>query len=119
MLEVTTLPARLDFRHWKGDDLDVTIEVYSVSGTTETPVDFTGYTATMVWERPGNDTAVLSISTSAEITFPAAGQIRIQVTDTALDAALDLGKYDIRIKLTSAGGLNKTYFAGSFKFEYK
>lgn len=119
MLEVTTLPARLDFRHWKGDDLDVTIEVYSVSGTTETPVDFTGYTAVMTWERPGSDAAVLEVDTDTEITFPAAGQIRIQVTDTALETALETGKYDIRIKLTSAGGLNKTYFAGSFKFEYK
>lgn len=119
MLEITTLPARLDFRHWKGDDLDVTIEVYSVSGTTETPVDFTGYTGTMIWERPGSATAVLTVDTDSEMTFPAAGQIRIQVTDTAMESALELGKYDIRIKLTSAGGLNKTYFAGTFKFEYK
>lgn len=119
MLEVTNLPARLDIRHWKGDDLYLELNVASVSGSTETPVDFTGYTGEMVIERPGSDTAVLTFDTDTEMVLEADGDIKITVDKTVLSGALTLGKYDYRITLTSPGDFTRTYFAGSFKFEFK
>lgn len=119
MLEVTNLPARLDIRHWKGDDLYLELNVASVSGSTETPVDFTGYTGQMVLERPGTDTAVLTFDTDSEMVLEADGDIKITVDKDVLSAGLTLGKYDFRITLSSPGDFTRTYFAGSFKFEFK
>lgn len=118
-MEVTNLPARLDVRHWKGDDMYLEINVASVVGTTETPIDFTGWTGQMFVERPGSDTPLLTLTTASEMVLEADGDIKITVASTALSTALPLGKYDLRIKLTNPSGFARTYFAGEFKMEFK
>lgn len=119
MSAVKILPSKLDFEVWKGDDFDVTLEVSSVVGTTETPINFTDYTAEMIFEAPGTDTAALTVDSDAEITFPDTGQIRIEIDGTVLASGLLVGKYDYRIRLTDSGGKKHTYFAGDFKMMYK
>ena len=119
MSDVKILPSKLNFEVWKGDDFDVTLEVVSVVGTTEEPIDFTDYEAEMVFEAPGTDTAALTVDSDTEITFPDTGKIRVEIAGTVLASELLVGKYEYRIRLTDSGGKKRTYFAGDFKMMYK
>lgn len=121
MLEIKDLPASLPISAWKGNDIDWTIEVVTVDeDDVESTIDFSGWEGVMVFERPGTDTAILTIGTATgEMTFPAESEIRIQIDADDLYDALSLGKYDYRIKLTTPGGFRKDYFAGPFKLQFK
>lgn len=122
MLTYKNLPARFDLQNWKGDNFDVSIYIEKVDPDTNiaTPIDFLGWTGTMIFETPGTDDTLLTVGTATgEMTFPSLGVVQIKISPAVQEANFVLAKYDHRIRLVDTTAFGKTYFAGEFKYLFK
>ena len=109
--------AQLPYIHnlvcYSGDDFAVTIEA---EPGTASPVNFAGATAKMsIKSRPADDEGdallVLTSTPAAGLSFPGAGEIHIQLTDTQTAALPNAALY-YDIQVTSSGGAVRTYTRG-------
>lgn len=106
---VQFVPQNVDYTIWQGDTwLPGTITVTSGG----TPIDFTGWTATMeIRNAISNDVAVtLTSSPAAGITMSSIGVITLSMTATQTSALL--GEYRYDLQTTNTSGSIRTYLYG-------
>lgn len=107
---VQTLPQNIDYELWQGDTWSPGTITATVSGT---PINFTGYTATMeIRNAISNDVSVTLTSTpAAGITLTSLGVITITMTATQTNALL--GEYNYDLQITNGSSEKRTYTYGA------
>jgi hypothetical protein len=107
---IQNLPQNIDYELWQGDTWAPGTITATVSGT---PINFTGYTATMeIRNAISNDVALTLTSTpAAGITLTSLGVITITMTATQTNALL--GEYSYDLQITSPTSVIKTYTYGT------
>lgn len=118
--EIQTTPAVINYIHKKGDDWTPdTITVYDggtvvdgvvVGGTVR---NFTGYTGRLQIRTVLSNDVIITLTNGAGITLSSLGVITLTMT-AAQTAAIAAGDYVYDMQTTSAGGVIKTWFSGSF-----
>jgi hypothetical protein len=118
------MPARVDLQAYAGDTFESLVLVVTVDPGTkaETPVDFTGASARMAikakpWVTDDQALVLLTSTPAAGLSFPAAGQIRIELTPDQTRALINTQlHYDLQV--TYATGKVQTCLVGKFITTY-
>jgi hypothetical protein len=107
---VQNLPQGVDYELWQGDTWEPGTITARVSGT---PINFTGYTATMeVRNAISNDVSITLTSTpAAGITLTSLGVITITMTAEQTNAML--GEYNYDLQVTDTSNEIRTYTYGT------
>lgn len=112
------MPTWLPITAYAGDDFTLMLSIVTVDNAgTETPVDFTGSTAKMQLKiRPTDTTSILQLTSTpaAGLSFPALGQLQIDLTATQTGTDLPKASLFYDLQITDALGKVRTYFAGTF-----
>lgn len=92
-------PQNIDYELWQGDTWNPGTITATVAGT---PVNFTGYTATMELRNAiSNDVALTLTSPSSGIALTSLGVITITMTAAQTNDLLGVYNYDLQITNTS------------------
>lgn len=107
---VQNLPNGVDYELWQGDTWEPGTITATVSGT---PINFTGYTATMeIRNAISNDVSITLTSTpAAGITLTSLGVITITMTAEQTNAML--GEYNYDLQVTNTNSEVRTYTYGT------
>ena len=106
---ISNLPTQIDYEVWQGDTWNPGTITATLSGT---PIDFTGYTATMeIRNGISNDVAV-TLTNSSGIILTSLGVITISMTATQTNGLL--GRYNYDLQMTT-GSTIRTYTYGTIE----
>lgn len=107
---IQCLPQNIDYELWQGDTFAPGTITATVSGT---PINFTGYAATMeIRNAISNDVSLTLTSTpAAGITLTSLGVITITLTAAQTNALL--GEYNYDLQITNASNEIRTYTYGA------
>ena len=107
---IQCLPQNIDYELWQGDTFAPGTITATVSGT---PINFTGYAATMeIRNAISNDVSLTLTSTpAAGITLTSLGVITITLTASQTNALL--GEYNYDLQITNTSNEIRTYTYGS------
>lgn len=108
---IANLPTQIDYEVWQGDTWTPGTITATLSGT---PINFTGYTATMeIRNAISNDVAVTLTSTpAAGIVLTSLGVITVSMTATQTNGLLGRYSYDLELK---TGSTVRTYTYGTIE----
>lgn len=95
----------------RGDTFRKTFTFYqtAVGGTV---VNLTGATFNMVLEKVGNAAVTYTFTSYFAVATPTSG-VAVLTVPASVTAAMTLGHYSYRLRVTDSGGLVKTYLTGT------
>lgn len=110
---IANLPTQIDYEIWQGDTWTPGTITATLSGT---PINFTGWTATMeIRNAISNDVALTLTSTpSAGISLTSLGVITLAMTATQTSGLL--GRYSYDLEMTN-GATIRTYTYGTIEIK--
>lgn len=108
---IANLPTQIDYEIWQGDTWTPGTITATISGT---PINFTGWTATMeIRNAISNDVALTLTSTpAAGITLTSIGVITLSMTSTQTNTLL--GRYSYDLEMTNGAAI-RTYTYGTIE----
>jgi hypothetical protein len=106
------LPARHNFKGWKGSTFQVNLKYYDDEGVT--PKNLTGYEASFVITK-SDHTVLATLESPADIVLNSSGDIQILISDEAT-AAFTFTNANYMLALTSPAGVKDTLLYGSISF---
>ena len=106
---IANLPTQIDYEIWQGDTWTPGTITATLSGS---PIDFTGYTATMeIRNAISNDVAV-TLTSSSGIVLTSLGVITVSMTATQTNGLL--GRYSYDLEMTNGAAI-RTYTYGTIE----
>jgi hypothetical protein len=109
---MSVLPAKHNFRAWKGTTWTASVTYYSDEGTTA--VNLTGFTVQMIFRLPNTPTPVLTLSTPGDIVVNSSGVITVKMTDE-VNAGLTWNAANYELKVTNTAGDTDVILYGTFQ----
>jgi len=105
---ISILPGKVDYELWQGNTFEPGTITATISGT---PINFTGYTASMPIKNANSGAVALTLTNGSGITLSSVGVITI--TMTAVQTAALNGEYKYGLEITDTSSKKRTYTEGT------